>query len=57
MWYVFWYESGTGDKCMAGPFDNPEQARLEPLGRLYPPVHASITIFQRNKTDDHDSLQ
>jgi hypothetical protein len=56
MWFVFWYESGTGEKCMAGPFETYEQARLEPLGRLYPPVTASITIFERNKTNDHDSL-
>lgn len=49
MWYVFWYESGTGERHLAGPFETYEQARLEPLSRLYPPVHASITIFERKQ--------
>jgi hypothetical protein len=49
-WYVFWYESGTGEKCMAGPFETYEQARLEPFGRLYPPITASITVFERKQS-------
>lgn len=56
MWYVFWYQSGTGYGLSAGPFETQEEARREPFGRLYPPINATIQVYQRSKTNDHDSL-
>jgi hypothetical protein len=46
MYMVFWYESGTGEKRMEGPFKTKAEAEKAPFGYLYPPETKSITIFQ-----------
>lgn len=45
-WMVYWVESGTGERIMRGPLDTEEQARREPFTKLYPPVTATIQVWQ-----------
>lgn len=55
MFKVFWTESGTGERCAAGPFKTREEAYAAPLTKLYPPIRNTIQVYEE-KANDHDSL-
>jgi len=50
MYKVFWYQSGTGDSCVAGPFATKEEAYAAPLTKLYPPIRSTIQVYKIEET-------
>jgi hypothetical protein len=46
MFKVFWTESGTGERCAAGPFKTREEAYAAPLTKLYPPIRNTIQVYE-----------
>jgi hypothetical protein len=46
MYRVGWYQSGTGYRLEAGPFETIEEAQREPYKRLYPPESLSIVVWK-----------
>ena len=46
MYRVFWYQSGTGESCVAGPFATKEEAYAAPMTKLYPPVRSTIQVYK-----------